>query len=298
MQRRKFKHYVFTAFGKITKVEDGHGWIHIYNEAGSQVSMKKVYAQWQREFENAQAMAEHGMSIVYRTGASAPADDYFNRIYADDPLSPILEVPDDAGPVATEVIVMERIWSQDQRARDLDIVVDSMEAIEAERDRYKKAWEQQDKTQKNRTRKATNWLNQHFNSKLRGQSIRIAIDLHAKRRLAMRLGINAVRKSNIVCVVEGREENNFLAVTLPEFNHIMAHVAVHIRKDKSIVVATANMGDKQWWDHERRVLQPGEKDLEAPIDHYLALFQRIAASRFAPDAIEAESTKDRKEARG
>ena len=82
MQRRKFKHYVFTAFGKITKVEDGHGW-QVYNEAGSQVSMKKVYAQWQREFENAQAMAEHGMSIVYRTGASAPADDYFNRIYAE-----------------------------------------------------------------------------------------------------------------------------------------------------------------------------------------------------------------------
>ena len=40
--------------------------------------------------------------------------------------------------MATEVIVMERIWSQDQRARDLDIVVDSMEAIEAERDRYKR----------------------------------------------------------------------------------------------------------------------------------------------------------------
>ena len=75
----------------------------------------------------------------------------------------------------------------------------------------------------------------------------------------------------------------------------MAHVAVHIRKDKSIVVARLTWATRSG-GIMRGVLQPGEKDLEAPIVH-TSLSSSASLQSLAQDAIEAESTKDRKEAR-
>ena len=71
-----------TEFGVLKSVtHDDQGWVTITSKNGHVVQMKKTYAGWLSVYLKAQKMI--GRRIVYETGVSGSAADYFRDIHED-----------------------------------------------------------------------------------------------------------------------------------------------------------------------------------------------------------------------
>ena len=93
------------------------------------------------------------IKVVTRCGAELSNNVYFNEIYIDPPSAPLLEFPMDGkdAPNTVEQLIMERVWKQEVWAESINNKAD----LEAERDRFQMAIQEQSDREKFLTKRTT-----------------------------------------------------------------------------------------------------------------------------------------------
>ena len=269
-------------FGRIVHVGQDDGWIYVRNEESVELFMKKQYHRWPNVLFKCEKYKALEMDVVSRCALGSSHLSYFNEIYVDPPNAPLLKVPKDGekAPQTVEQLVFERIWNMEQWARSLD----EKGNIEAERNRYKKALDCQDKFEKDLSEGTKKFLMQHYDEFSINRTISLPIGDRAKTRAALRLGVDLSNVSNIRVHLESHLWNtNFIHVTLIDYEGIDAVVGLHRKKDGQNWIATINNGDSEWWKHEKQLL--GNKDVVASVSHWLHLFKQVQASRYKLERV-------------
>ena len=284
MKQRKFKFFTLTHIGKIKEVYDQPSWVSIQTEDGRLLSMKKIYATWRRQLQIAQELKEDGRPAVIRTGNSASAHDYFNYIFYDDEDHSILDVPDDAGPEATQTLIFERMQHQQHLSRAREQGELQITDLVGEIDRQRRAMEDQDRRNANLTRRSAGWLKDNWGSFQR-QGRWVSVRGHARRVLALRCGLNLTDKNRILIKPTSLQKNtNYVEAFLP---HHQIDVVLGIHRDKdNFYVATANMGIPDWFEHEREIAPNCAKDIDKPISWFLDKHQEIMNACYPPIVVE------------
>ena len=273
----KNRSITLTEFGHIMAVREFEGWIEISNEANSKLRMKKVYHRWPHVLAKCKTFMTKNIRAVTRSGTEALNKAHFNEIYIDPPGAGLLAFPIDGmnAPNTVEQLIMERVWKQEVWAEDISNQAD----LFVERDRFQASLEIQSEREKFLTERTTRFLNTNYLQFSKKQIIYLRLDKRARRRAAMRLGIDLSGHSNLKMHLEGHLYNtNFIHVTLPEFGGLDGVFGVHRNEDGNQWISTVNNGDKGWWKHETEIAKHS-KDVDEPITHYLSLFNKIQLSR-------------------
>lgn len=222
-----------TEFGVLKSVtHNDEGWVTITSEDGHVVQMKKIYAGWLSVYLKAQKMI--GRRIVYETGSSASAADFFRDIYEESPDKPLLSFPDDAGPAAQAQIIIARLsasrwrWNTekaettaDERAEEIERQSVALTLLEKQDyDEIKIATEALDNEwpewKANRRRKLL----------LQGAANHGGKIQNLDRKFMLRLGIDTSRMRNIPIEMIGRGNNNYVRVRLPTFDNMECEVGL------------------------------------------------------------------------
>ena len=273
----KNRSITLTEFGCITAVREFEGWVEISNEANSKLRMEKVYHRWPHVLAKCKTFMTKNIRAVTRSGTEALNKAHFNEIYIDPPGAGLLAFPIDGmnAPNTVEQLIMERVWKQEVWAEDISNQAD----LFVERDRFQASLEVQSEREKFLTERTTRFLNTNYLQFSKKQIIYLRLDKRARRRAAMRLGIDLSGHSNLKMHLEGHLYNtNFIHVTLPEFGGLDGVFGVHRNEDGNQWISTVNNGDKGWWKHETEIAKHS-KDVDEPITHYLSLFNKIQLSR-------------------
>lgn len=292
-RRIKVRSHILSEIGKITEAIEEKGWTTILTDAGDHMSMTSRYHRFRQVREQAHRLKEQGVDVVARCGASANPDGYFNALYEDrNPRGfPMLAFPDES--ILKQVAgvwLMERMYYQENKERDIAIAVQETAAA---RDEYKQKFEQLERREKNEITYSRNWLKENWNEFQR-LTDRLPIsgnqNTHARRVLALRGGIDMSKRQRLlVRPIEhrsGLKGGNYILVQLPEHeNRELLLAIIRRKKQKDFFIASCDSIIPNWYDHE----PPGAKDADEPLSWHLALHEQIMDAIYPPTVVRMQA---------
>lgn len=222
-----------TQFGVLKSVEHNDlGWVTIISEDGHSVQMKKIYAGWVGVYMKAQKMI--GRPIVYETGSSAPAADYFRDIHEDNPHKPMLSFPENTSDEAKLEIILARLSSSQwkwENHKAQDRLTERLEQLEDQKARLqlleKQDYDEVRSSAQQLDRDWDDWVaNPQRKLLLQGAANHGGRIQKLDRKFMLRLNIDISGSRNIPVTMIGRGENNYVRVKLPSFDNLECEVGV------------------------------------------------------------------------
>lgn len=215
----------YSEFGVLEKVEHNDGWVTMHAEEGYVVHMKKIYTGWLHVYEKALKLI--GKPIIYETGSSSSAADYFRDIYEDNPIKPMLRFPKDAGPSAQAQIILARAAAS-RGMTALEVAIEKIKERDTEVERQVAALavlEKQDYDEIEDAKKQLdadwhNWeTNPHRKLLIQGAANHGGNIQNIDRKIMLRLGIDVTDKRRLAVTVIGRGNGNYIRVKLPNYRN-------------------------------------------------------------------------------
>ena len=295
---RSFKIYgaVYTEFGKLARVENDHGWIHLFNEDGTYVSMKKVYARWASVFLTAQKLI--GKEIIIETGSSSSHTDYFRDVVPEndspeyfgrifDNLPTNKSVPNSDNPLKIKAeIIRLRIYKNRFHFQAKELL--------EQKTQLTSALEQLTAAEQKEADKAAEQLDEQWQSFMENPSRSLIIAgqaINASRfpkkidiSFAMRLGIDLTKKRRINVKVEEKiKGKNKIKCVLPDYDNTECVIAIKQSDVNSTrgewAAVTVENTLPGWWpieDTKYRDVKNHRKDIDYFIDvHNQILFDLL-----------------------
>lgn len=276
----------FREFGVLEKVERNDWGIHLYNQHGFSVGMKKIYYSWASVYQKAEQL--RGSNVVIETGGSASSQDYFRDIYADNPGNPLLKVPEDAGDDSASALVWARVRNE-QLAYEL---ASEREQHTELQDRY----QQLTRSQREEQDVSTKLLDEvwpEWEAKPQRTFLLVAAAYGGKKKpdkldkaFALRLGINTMQMKHINVVVRERGRKNNVIVDLPDYGNIRCQLALtkgnrEKTKGEWCVQTCLNKGVKGFQAKEDELYgewRNSREDVEFYIDAHHKLLDAVVSS--------------------
>jgi len=214
----------FRTFGTLEKVIVDDWGVHIYNQDGWSVGMKKVYMYWAHIAQKAERAI--GKSVVIETGSSSSSSDYFRDLYVDNPT--ILDFPEDAGPEAQSALV----WARAHREE----IGYQLYLAKEQNNELNVKWEELTASQKGEAETASLALDAVWDDFKADPNRRFMLvgaaylnrDKPEKpdKAFALRLGLDTTKHKRINVKVLERTYRNNLLVELPDFGDTKCQIAV------------------------------------------------------------------------
>ena len=288
----------YSEFGVLEKVEHNDGWVTMYAEEGYVVHMKKIYTGWLHVYEKALKLI--GKPIVYETGSSSSAADYYRDIYEDSPIKPMLRFPKDAGPSAQAQIILARAAAS-RRHTALEMLEEKAADGAAEAERLaaavavleKKDYDEIAACAKQLDKEWDDWVaNPHRKLLLQGAANHGGQVQQLDRKMMLRLGIDVTEKRRLAVKVIGRGKNNFVKVRLPHYQNTECELALKKSTQKGTRgewgVASVDNLVPHWWTIEKEHY-PRVKTYKMPMEEVRAAHVDImskVAEKMTHDIVE------------
>jgi len=291
-----------TQFGVLKDVEhDDHGWVTIRNEDNQTVQMKKIYAGWLGVYLKAQKLI--GKPIVYETGGSASAGDYFRDIHEDSPNKPMLTFPDGTSDEAKLEIILARLsssqwkWEHDKAQ---DSLTERLEQIEEQKARMQQLEKQEyDEVQQRIKDLDQDWSDWEANPerklRLQGAANHGGRIQGVDRKFKMRLNIDTSEMRAMPVRIVGRGENNYVRVKLPKYDNLECEVGVarstqRGSKDQWSIVTVRNQYDG-WYKLEQK-MYPNAKTYNWGLDQCGEAHDQIISKLLEKEQIKLDLVMD------
>ena len=285
----------YKEFGKLEEVIETPSFVEIRNDKGEWKSKSKKYPSWRSTMKKAE---DHiGNKIITRTSINAggwSADSYFNDLLFD---GDMLDIPEDAGTEAREVIIRERLMkrhSEYANSKDeqkyLATEEDYKQRIEQMQQELQQLIEEREQlTPQERAEvdKAVEQLSAAWPEFMKEPERNFGIIgcgylgslKHIDKTFALRYGIDVTSRKRILVKVSKRLHSNYVGGYLPEYDNMPIKAALKISSQRdtrgSWVIASVNYMDDKCFAIEKRFAPQGGKDLNKPIAWFLETHQKI-----------------------
>ena len=271
----------FREFGVLAEVKVDDWGVHIYNEEGYCVSMKKVYMYWANVAVKAQSLV--GNPVLIETGGSAQSSSYFRDIY-NNSFSTLDFDEKFEKHEETHSIISQLVWARVQKEEanyQLSVTKELYNNLQSQ-------VEEMTAAEKKEAETATEaldavWPQWEADKNKRFMIVGASYNNKPKpekpdKSFAMRLGINTMKMKRIDVEVVERTYRNNIIVKLPQFDNTECQVALkqgnrqNTRGEWCIVSVTNTL---KGWEKLEAQEYPDWKTSRKDIDWYLNAHKAI-----------------------